>query len=116
MKNQTASNRPLRAPRDYAQAIVDAHGDVARQREIFQACPQEWRALVREQAKSAIAQAEQRTAQLVAHRSLMRRAAERDPAPLVPTRSVTTLKKSSPEVGRARLAELRAAIGKQEPA
>lgn len=116
MQNQTASTRPLRRPRDYAQAIVDAHGDVARQREIFQACPQEWRSQARELAKSAIAQAEQRTAQLVAHRSLMRRAAERDPAPLVPTRKVTTLTRSSPEVGRARLAELRAAIGKQESA
>jgi hypothetical protein len=116
MQNQAARSRPLRHARDYAQAIVDAHGDVARQREIFQACPQEWRALAREMAKSAIALVEQRTAQLIENRSLVRRAAERDPAPLVPTRSVSTLTKSSPEVGRARLAELRAAIGKQEPA
>ncbi|WP_300656254.1 hypothetical protein [Pseudomonas sp.] len=116
MQNQTASTRPLRHARHYAQAIVDAHGDVARQREIFAACPEHWRAQVRELAKSAIALAEQRTAQLVAHRNLMRRAAARDPAPLVPTRRVTTLTKSSPEVGRARLAELRAAIGKQESA
>lgn len=115
MKNQNA-HRPLRHARDYAQAIVDAHGDVARQREIFQACPQEWRAQARELAKSAIELAEQRAAQLIKHRSLLRRAAERDPAPLVPTRSVTTLTRSSPEFGRARLAELRAAIGKQESA
>jgi LmbE family N-acetylglucosaminyl deacetylase len=106
----------MRHARDYAQAIVDAQGDVARQREIFTACPQEWRALARELAKSAIDQAEQRSAQLVAHRSLMRNAAKRDPAPLVPTRSVFTLTKSSPEVGRARLAELRAALGQQESA
>lgn len=106
----------MRQPRDYAQAIVDAQGDVARQREIFAACPQEWRAQARELAKSAIALAEQRTQQLVEHRQLMRGAAKRDPAPLVPTRSVTTLTKSSPEVGRARLAELRAALGQQESA
>ena len=106
----------MRQPRDYAQAIVDALGDVARQREIFAACPQEWRAKARELAKSAIALAEQRTAQLVAHRSMLRRAAACDPAPLVPTRSVFTLTKSSPEVGRARLAELRAALGQQESA
>jgi len=106
----------MRHPRDYAQAIVDAQGDVARQREIFAACPQEWRALARELAKSAIAKAEQRVARLIEHRNLMRRAVEREPAPLAPTRSVTTFKKSSPEVGRARLAELRAAIGNQESA
>ncbi|WP_439861608.1 hypothetical protein [Pseudomonas sp. MBLB4136] len=115
MTNQAAS-RPLRHARDYAQAIVDAQGDVARQREIFAACPQHWRAQVRDLAKSAIALAEQRTQQLIEHRRLIRRAAERDPAPLVPTRSVTSLTKSSPEVGRARLAELRAAIGKKESA
>jgi hypothetical protein len=102
----------MRHVRDYAQAIVDAQGDVARQREIFTACPQEWRAQVRELAKSAIALAEQRTAQLVAHRNMLRGAAARDPAPLVPTRSVFTLTKSSEEVGRKRLAELRAVLGK----
>lgn len=106
----------MRHARDYAQAIVDAQGDVARQREIFAACPQEWRAQARELAKSAMAQAEQRTAQLVEHRNMLRRAAASDPAPLVPTRSVFTLTKSAPEVGRARLAELRAALGQQESA
>lgn len=116
MQNQTASTRSMRHARDFAQAIVDAQGDVARQREIFAACPQEWRALARELAKSAIALAEQRIAKLVEHRKLMRRAVEREPATLVPTRSAKPFKKSSPEVGRARLAELRAAIGKQETA
>lgn len=106
----------MRHARDYAQAIVDAQGDVARQRDIFAACPQEWRAQARELAKSAMAQAEQRAAKLVEHRNMLRRAAASDPAPLVPTRSVFTLTKSAPEVGRARLAELRAALGKQESA
>jgi hypothetical protein len=43
---------------------------------------------------------------------MLRGAAARDPAPLVPTRSVFTLTKSSEEVGRKRLAELRAVLGK----
>ncbi|MCY1307543.1 hypothetical protein D9M70_574720 [compost metagenome] len=112
MTAQTSSARPLRHARDYAQAIVDAAGDVARQREIFQACPLELRGMARDMAKKALAKAEQ----VLEHCRLIRQAAERDPAPYTPTRSVLDFKKSSPEVCRERLAELRAAIGKKEPA
>lgn len=108
-----AQRRPLRHARDYALAIVDARGNVERQREIFAACPLELRALVREMAKSALARIEQRTEQLVQHRQLLRRAAERDPAPLKPTTRISDLKQSSPEVGQARLAELRAILHKE---
>ncbi len=99
-------------PRDYAALIVEAAGNVARQREIFESCPQAMRAQVRDLAKRALAQAEK----VLEHKRLIRRAAERDPAPLIPTRRISELKKSSPEVGRQRLAELRAALGQQEPA
>lgn len=116
MSKPNTNTRPLRNPRSYAQAIIDAQGDVARQREIFAACPQEWRAQARELAKSAIALAEHRAKKVIEHGEMLRRAARHDPAPLIPTRNVTTLTKSSPEVGRARLAELRAAIGQQESA
>lgn len=101
--------------RPVAQAIVDAHGDVARQREIFAACPQELRALAREMAKSALALIAARTQALEENQRLTRQAAERDPAPLKPTIRISDLKQSSPEVGHARLAELRAILGQKEP-
>lgn len=112
MKNQPPKSRILSRPRDYAAAIVDAVGDVARQREIFQACPVEWRALARELAKGALEKAEQ----LSKHRKLIRSAAERDHTPLKPIKSVIDHPKSSPDFGRQRLAELRAALGQKEPA
>jgi leucyl aminopeptidase (aminopeptidase T) len=111
--NAKAAHRPLRHARDYAQAIVEAHGNVDRQREIFASCPLEMRAMVRDMAKRALAEAEQRTAQLVAHRQMLRRAIEREPEPLKPTPRISDLPKSSPEVGRARLAELRASLHKE---
>lgn len=112
MKNQPPKSRILSRPRDYAAAIVDAAGDVARQREIFQSCPVEWRALARELAKGALEKAEQ----LSQHRKLIRSAAERDHTPLKPIKSVIDHPKSSPDFGRQRLAELRAALGQKEPA
>lgn len=115
MKKQ-APTRPLRHARDFAQAIVDAYGDVERQREIFTACPVELRGLARELAKDGLAKAEQRAKQLIEHREMQRRAAARDPAPLIPTRRISDLRPSAPEVGRARLAELRAALANKETA
>jgi hypothetical protein len=58
--NAQAAHRPLRHARDYAQAIVEAHGNVDRQREIFASCPLELRAMVRDMAKRALAEAELR--------------------------------------------------------
>lgn len=116
MKKQAPPTRPLRHARDFAQAIIDAYGDVERQRQIFTACPVDLRSLAREMAKSGLAKAEQRAKQLVEHREMHRRAAAVDPAPLIPTRRISSLRPSSPEVGRARLAELRAALGNKESA
>ncbi len=116
MKKHAATTRPLRHARDFAQAIVDAYGDVERQREIFTKCPVELRGLARELAKTGLAKAEQRAKQLIEHREMHRRAAARDPAPLIPTRRISSLRPSAPEVGRARLAELRAALANKETA
>lgn len=103
-------HRPLRHARDYAQAIVDAHGDVARQREIFESCPLELRGLARELAKSAIEQMKLRVAHLEKHRNLVRAAAKRDPSPCAPSPKLSQLKKAAPAVGKQHLAELRAAL------
>lgn len=106
------AHRPLRHARDYAQAIVDAHGNVERQREIFAACPMEWRAQARELAKSAL----ERLDRHIQHMTELRRRAQ--PAPRQPAVSpaapATPSTKSSPEVGRHHLAAIRAAIGHQE--
>lgn len=112
MKNQVSKPRALSWPRQYAAAIIEAAGDVPRQRKIFEACPVEWRALVRERAKRGLEKAEQ----LSQHRKLIRSAAERDHTPLKPIKSVIDHPKSSPDFGRQRLAELRAALGQKEPA
>lgn len=109
-----ARKRPLVHARDYAQAIVDAYPDVALQREIFARCPMELRPIARSMAKDAIARLEARTRAIKANRELHRQAAAADPAPLKPTQRISDLTKSSPEVGRARLAELRAALGHKE--
>ena len=91
MTKTAPTHSQRRHARDYAAEIVAAHGDTAQQREIFRACPFEWRAMVRELAQSAIALAESRAASLIKHRKLMRRAAAADPSPLVPTHRVTAL-------------------------
>ena len=114
--NDFSTQRPLRHARDYAQAIVDAYPDVARQREIFARCPIELRPIARTMAKDGIARIEARRNAVKTHRELHRKAAAADPAPLKPTRRISELKQSAPEVGRARRAELRAAIGHKESA
>lgn len=108
MENRT--RRPLRHARDYAQAIVDAYGDVAQQRAIFEACPLELRALAREMAKAALDKLEARQRQLAELRSLTQAARQRDTTPYAPSPGYSQLKKSVPEVGNAHLSALRAAV------
>ena len=105
MKNPSA--RALNRPRHYAALIVQAAGDVALQRQIFEACPFEMRAQVRDLTKLALYQAEK----VLEHKRMIQRARENDPAPHKPTLRVSDLKKSAPEFGKQRLAELRAAVG-----
>lgn len=99
-------------PRDYAALIVEAAGNVARQREIFESCPLEWRAQARSLAKRALDQAEK----VLTHKRLIRSAIERDTTPHAPSPRISDLPMSRPEVGWQRLAELRAALGQKEPA
>lgn len=111
-----APKRPLRHARQFAQAIVDAYPDVARQREIFERCPIDLRPIARTMAKEGIARIQARLDAVQANRELHRKAAAADPAPLKPIRRISDIKQSRPEVGRTRLAELRAAIGQKESA
>ncbi|MNG37501.1 hypothetical protein D3C84_1248730 [compost metagenome] len=67
--------------------------------------------MVRDMTKRALTEAEQRTKKQVAHRQMLLRAIEREPEPLKPTPRISELRKSAPEVGRARLAELRSMVG-----
>lgn len=110
--NTPAAHRPLRHARDYAQAIVDAHGNVERQREIFAACPQVWRAQARELAKSALARLERQ----VEHMTELRRRLQPSPQQSVAHSAApaTPFRKSSPEVGRHYLTAIRAALAHQE--
>lgn len=112
MENRT--QRPLRHARDYAQAIVDAYGDVAHQRAIFESCPLELRALAREMAKSALDKLEARQRQLAELRSLNDAARERDHTPYAPSPGYSQLKKSAPEVGNAHLSALRAVVAQTQ--
>lgn len=101
------SPRVLNRPRHYAALIVQAAGDVALQRQIFEACPFEMRAQVRDLTKLALYHAEK----VLEHKRMIQRARENDPAPNKPTLRVSSLKRSDSAFGQQRLAELRAAVG-----
>lgn len=101
MKRQ--SPRALTRPRHYAALIFQAAGDVALQCQIFEACPVEMRAQVRDLTQLGLYQAEK----LLAHKRLVQCHAERKSAPLPSRRCVSPLK-STPEIGQKHLAELRA--------
>lgn len=111
---KTKPNRPMRHARDFAQAIVDAHGDVAAQRAIFAACPMELRSLARELAKSALSMLEAKLAQHKSHQHLVQSARQRDVTPSAPQPGISQLTKSAPEVGNAHLANLRACLARPE--
>ncbi|MCY1406803.1 hypothetical protein D3C76_513950 [compost metagenome] len=105
------SQKPLRHARDYAQAIVDCYGNVALQRELFEACPLELRGIARELANSALERLKHRATQQTQHRALVQQAAQTDPTPFAPSPRLSELKKSAPEVGQRHLAELRKTVG-----
>lgn len=111
--NAQTSHSPLCTPRDYAAAIL---AEVSRERRnlLLEACPEPWRSLVREHVESAFA----RIAAYRQHKARRAKAAKEPPVP-APRRDDTSFRisdftQSSPEVGRARLAELRAIIGHKE--
>ena len=112
--NAQASNSPLRSPRDYAAAIL-AEPSRERRNQLLARCPEPWRQLVREHVQSTFG----RVQQYRQHKTARAEAAKLPP-PAAPRREDTSFRisdfrKSSPEVGRERLAELRATLHK-EPA
>lgn len=100
------SSRAMTRPRHYAELIVQAAGDVALQRQIFEACPFEMRAQVRDLTKLGLFKAEK----ILEHQQLIQRARETDLTPHKATLRVSSLTKSNRAFGQERLAELRAAV------
>ncbi len=101
---------PPRSPRDWAAAIL-AEPSRERRNQLLAQCPAPWRELVREHVASAFARVQQYRQHKVA-----RAEAARQPPQPAPRREDTSFRisdfpKSAPEVGRARLAELRAHLG-----
>ncbi|MCM2318081.1 MAG: hypothetical protein NDI93_01985 [Pseudomonas sp.] len=108
------AHSPLCSPRDHAAAIL-AEPSRERRNQLLQACPEHWRELVREHVQSAFA----RVKQYRQHKTERVAAAKQRPTP-APRRDDTSFRisdfqKSAPEVGRARLAELRASLHQEHP-
>lgn len=106
MKTQTP--HPPRSPRDYAAAIL-AEPSRERRNALLEACPADWRELVREHVQSAFPKVK-------AYRDHRagRAAQARQKPPAAPRReatpNITNHSKSVPEVGNAHLSALRAAV------
>lgn len=100
----------LTSPRAYAAAIV-AEATVERQRMLFQACPFERRAQVREHVKTA----QERAEKVRAHKRLVAESARKDPRPAAPDNSfrISDFKRGSPEVAAQHLAALRATLNQK---
>jgi hypothetical protein len=106
------ASHPPRSPRDWASAIL-AEPSRERRNQLLTRCPEHWRELVREHVASAFA----RVQQYRQHKASRAEAAQQRP-PAAPRREDTQFRisdfpKSAPEVGRARLAELRASLHKE---
>ena len=100
---------PPRSPRDYAAAIL-AEGTRERRNELLQACPEEWRPLVRAHVEDAFAKVK-------AYREMMDRRTQSVrqgpiPAPRVTDTSyrISNFTKSAPEVGNGHLSAIRASL------
>lgn len=101
------SPRALTRPRHYAALIVQAAGDIALQRQVFEACPFEMRAQVRELAKLALYKAEQ----VQEHERLLHKTRLIERVAHKPAQGVGVVKKSDREFGQQCLAQLRSAVG-----
>ncbi|MDA8483610.1 hypothetical protein NNO07_11050 [Pseudomonas resinovorans] len=105
----TSAHHPLRSPRDYAAAILAEPMREERNR-LLERCPEEWRDRVKDYVETSFQK-------LKAYREYIqgrRRLAEQKP-PAAPRREekhdIVNHPRSAPEVGNARLAELRALVG-----
>ncbi|MCP8465211.1 hypothetical protein NK553_14760 [Pseudomonas sp. ZM23] len=103
---------PPRSPRDYAAAIL-AEGCRERRNALLDACPADWRPLVRTHVEDAFAK-------IKAYRELMDRRAESmrrgpEPAPRVTDTDyrISNFTKSAPEVGNGHLSAIRAALASE---
>jgi hypothetical protein len=111
----THAHKPT-APRHYAQALVEADGDDEQQRSILAACPADWRALAMELATSAIAIRQSQQSRHISRQSLLRPAPKAAPVYVRPAPCISHFNKSSPDVAKNHIADLRAAIAQKEPA
>lgn len=104
------ASHPPRSPRDWAAAIL-AEPSRERRNQLLARCPAHWRDMVREHVASAFARVQQYRQHKIA-----RTESARQRPPAAPRREDTSFRvsdfpKSAPEIGRARLAELRATLG-----
>lgn len=106
----TTQHSPLCSPRDYAAAIL-AEPSRERRNQLLERCPEHWREMVREHVQSAFSQVKQYRQ----HKTERAQAAKQPPQPAprreAPFARISDIKTSAPEVGRERLAELRALVG-----
>lgn len=103
-----SASRPV-APRDYAAAIL-AEPSLERRKSLMERCPVEWRERVQEYVNSAFQK-------VAAYRRHMagRQEQAREKPPAAQRRDASPkprqVSKSAPDVGKAAIAKLRAAIG-----
>jgi len=109
---QTQANHPPRTPRDHAAAILAEPSREQRAR-MLEAVPAEWRDLVREHVTCAFARVQTYRQHQAARTEQSRQKPPAAPRRDAPLPRISDLQASAPEVGNARLAELRAALGKR---
>ncbi|CDM42405.1 hypothetical protein [Ectopseudomonas oleovorans] len=104
----TQTPHPPRSPRDYAAAIL-AEPSRERRNALLEACPAEWRDLVREHVQAAFAKVKAYRD----HKAGRAQLARQKP-PAAPRRDAlhkpSNYTRSAPEVGNAHLSALRAAV------
>lgn len=112
---KTQAPHKFTQPRDYAAAIL-AEASLERRKALMDRCPVEWRALVEEHVRDAFPKVVEYRKHQVARTEQTRQKPPAAPRRDAPLPRISDFKSSTPEVGKARLAELRAALGKRASA
>lgn len=110
--NAQASPSSLRSPRDWAAAIL-AEPSRERRNQLLASCPGHWRDMVREHVASAFAKVQKYRQHKVARAEAAKQAPQAAPRRDNTSFRISDFPKSAPEVGRVRLAELRATLHKE---
>ncbi|EMB5660454.1 hypothetical protein [Pseudomonas aeruginosa] len=105
---------PPRSPRDYAVAIL-AEPSRERRKALLEACPAQWRDLVREHVEDAFAKVKAYRQMMDARADSVRRGPPPAPGVTDTDFRLSNYTKSAPEVGNAHLAAIRAALGPENP-